>query len=60
MNLLQNEKFDDWSDGLELKFYKVCINDDTGLTMTLFMARSHLVFSDAVKRILWKKHTAND
>ena len=27
-----------------LKLYKVCINDDHGLTLTYFTARSNLVF----------------
>ena len=33
-----------------LKFYKVCINDDTGLTFIYYMARSNLVAYAAFKR----------
>ena len=44
--LLQNQKSYDleiWHVALGLKLYKVYLNDDPGLTLTYFMARSNLV-----------------
>ena len=46
-NLLRNQKADDLdTNGMQhwvLKYYQVCSNDDLGLTLTFFMARSNLV-----------------
>ena len=39
-----------------LKLYKVCINDDLGLTMTYFMARSNLVTYAFEWRKLFQSH----
>ena len=44
--LLQNQKpydLETWHVALGTKLYKVYINDDPGLTLTYFMARSNLV-----------------
>ena len=45
-NLLWNRKADDPETGMQhrvLEYYQVCSNDDTGLTLTYFRARSNLV-----------------
>ena len=39
-----------------LEYYQVCSNDDTGLTMTYFTARSNLVLYDLV----WEKGKTMD
>ena len=44
--LLQNQKADDfetWYASSGLEYYQVCPNDDPGLTLTYFTARSNLV-----------------
>ena len=45
-NLLRNQKADDletWYAALQLEYYQIYSNDDPGLTLTYFMARSNLV-----------------
>ena len=44
-NLLRNQKADDletWYAAWVLEYYQVCSNDDPGLTLTYFTARSNL------------------
>ena len=43
---LRNQKADDFELGMQhrvLEYYQVCSNDDPGLTLTYFTARSNLV-----------------
>ena len=52
--LLQNQKTDDLALGMQyrvLEYYQVCSNDDPGLTLTYFTARSNLV----PYAFVWKK-----
>ena len=45
-NLLQNQKVNDLETGMQhrvLEYYQVCSNDDPGLILTYFTARSNLV-----------------
>ena len=58
-NLLRNQKVDDfetWYAAWVLKYYQVCSNDDPGVTLTYFMARSNLV----LYAFVWEKGKTMD
>ena len=56
--ILWNQKTDDLEVGMQhwvLEYYQLCSNDDPGMTLTYFTARSNLVPYAFVKRWIFQK-----